>query len=146
MAEGDFGEPWMQGRQPYASNDVYRDPYNFDKSYWDQRAQMSAGFRQSLNKMPGVFDPLSQATSGYPFFFPNTPEKNKQTMYQLPPGGTTSFGPWTPGKQTAPGALDLPGLLAALTPEQKSQLLLLLQGVASGGGTMSSGSGGGPGG
>jgi hypothetical protein len=129
---GTFGVPWDQGREPYASNDTYRDPYNFDKSYWDQRAQMSAGFRQSLNKMPGVFDPLSQATSGYPFFQPNTAEQNKQTMYQLPPGGTTSFGPWTPGKQPASGAIDS-GLLAGLTPEQKSQLLMLLQNASTGG-------------
>ena len=29
---GTFGVPWDQGRQPYASNDVYRDPYDFDRA------------------------------------------------------------------------------------------------------------------
>ena len=100
-------------------------PYDFDKSYWDQRAQMSAGFRQGLRRMPWVMDPLTQLSSGYPFFFPQTPEQNKALMFQTAPGSPLPGGPVTPGlqpfgSQSGGGGFDLPGLLACLTPEQKT--------------------------
>ena len=93
---------------------------------------MSAGFRQGLRRMPWVMDPLTQLSSGYPFFFPQTPEQNKALMFQTAPGSPLPGGPVTPGlqpfgSQSGGGGFDLPGLLASLTPEQKNQLLMLLQ-------------------
>jgi hypothetical protein len=127
---------WTGGTEPYRANGVELGPYQFDPAYWQQRQQMSAGFRSGLKEMPGVLDPLTQLTTGYPYFLPYDNKTNSQNMYQLPAGTDK----WPTGSSGS----DSLGLLAGLTPEQKSQLLLLLQNTLTGGtgGTGGIGTGG----
>jgi hypothetical protein len=89
------------------------------EAYWRQVAQQSAGFRQGLNNMPGVLNPLA-LTSGFPNFTPNTAQQNQEFMYRSPA---------ELANQATGGLLENFG---NLTPEQIEQLKSIFSNLSPG--------------